>query len=224
MIINIMDTQNETLEQWFARTKLSRRDLLNLAFVARRSFEDIQKGIRRLPSLYRLYLVTGLKEFELSHEEEVKYEEMKMETPTTKLDEIICAYFAKNWKENSTLPKEEDLLWVSARERRDKKVLQGEIIKRYFGSNSSSHVQTAKKATTTSKEVSITEVSNALPAVIYEIEEVLEGNAELIEAYRKKNGKFLKNLKTYLNILFVESPSQVKADYENFKKTEKNFA
>ncbi len=186
------------LMSWLEEKKLSIFQLLSMAFVPLRTFEDIRDGKRYVASLFRLYSFTELDEFKLSEEEMQKYENIKKSDQQIQADEMISGYFLKQWTDHGKLPEEIDSLSFSSKKKQDKIVLSRTLLKKFF-TNKKKPVQTSSSL----------ETNRFLDLTIVTLKEALGSDPTSCENFSKRNGPKLKDLSSLLNILFGENPTEV---------------
>ncbi len=185
-------TVSRQTEEWLKQNQLTLYNLLSLAFVARRTYEDMMtKQARWLPSLHRLFMVTELEEFRLSDEESQKYNDDKQTKAKVLTDELIASYLIKEWKQTGKLPEEKYLLVTGERASKDKTVLTDLLIRKIKGQ--SEDIPMAKNNQSTSINGAIIP-TGILSIATTEIKTVLESKSGDIDQYRKTNAKELKNL------------------------------
>lgn len=193
---------SEDLNDWLAKKGITVYQLLSIAFVPRRTGEEIlSKKERWLPATYRLFMVTNLDEFKLNDEEIIKYKNSKKEKPGIVADELICELFNRGFAEKGSTPKKEDSLVVSGNSR-DKKVLTSTLMKKYFSAGVNS-VQLPEG-------ISV-ERSEALSALVSEFKRILTKDLSRINQYKSSNKPFIKELRALLSILLEENPKEAQA-------------
>jgi hypothetical protein len=208
----------EELKQWLSKHNLSIYDLLSIAFVPRRTYDDIKKGSRLLPALYRLYSATELPEFALSEKEKVLYGNSKEGNKESKanMDEFISKKFIDEFKQG-TLPSFEDRLVHSESKYQDKKILTGKLIKKFSGGVKKDPV----------KEISTQVNGTFIPTGILliassEIESAIKAPEDsVLQQYIRTNAKFLKRLSMYINVLSQPDP---KTSLKKIEETQQNFS
>lgn len=180
------------IDDWLTEKKITRYDLMSLAFVPRQTFDEIRQGLRRIPAIYRLWLITKLPILELNQQEEAQYKASFGNTKTTTaFDEQVVRHFLKGWEDKKALPDPKYRLITSVKKGQAKQVLS-EVLKKLFAQNTSA--ETAKQPP------SFDELIKELEATIYDDVRLKDFLSN------KETREKLKKLHTLVTVLFEENP------------------
>lgn len=175
------------LFQWLQVHGITRNDLLCIAFVPLRTYEDFSRGTgRSIPALYRLYLTTELAEFRLTPDEVKKYQTLRQKDLSVQMDEKIAVAFIARWKTNSILPTGDERLMLGR-----KKQIKSELAKKL----AISLFQT-------------TSDGSNLVRIFSELEGILSGPEDAMKAYLKQNASLIKALGGIINIIITDNPKK----------------
>lgn len=214
---------SDSLKEWLKTSNLELYQLLNIAFVPRRTAEDIL-GPKEYPSIaarQRLHNVTKLDEFKLTPTETVEYEKLKSSnTKGVDDDEKISERFLKLWREENLTPSKEDSLMLTVTRKQDKKELTHLLLERYFNTNSKPKRQKVAKHNGADREP-LSLLSTISKALRQETERELRGEKISFDVFWKNNGEELKKLCGVLNILMDGNPQKA---YQQLMETKKMLA
>ncbi len=181
----------DTLRNWLDERKLSMTDLLCLAFVPTRTWENIRDGISKpFGASDRLYIITGLKEFELTPSELQKHKADHRRYAQAQIDEKIARAFLKRWKEEGILPtgKNERLI-LPGNVKQHKDELTRLLMKTLLHENSDSPSS-----------------GSLFSDLIVLIEKELAGTPDEFKAFIKAHKSEISNLASILNVILTENP------------------
>lgn len=209
----------KALIKWTENHRLNMFDFSSIIFTPMFTLDDIFRGLRRLPALYRIHLFTGLDEFKLTYNEMEIYKEDKREK--TKNDEKIARHFIELYKNNNKLPEGDERLVRAERNNPDKAKVTQIILGRHFGNVKKAETKLPRSLE--KKTLSTLPVPATMSIVSHaadELESVLILSAEEINSFRKGKATSLKRLKVLVDIFFKEDP---KKSYEEMIKTNNSF-
>lgn len=190
------------VDVWLRANDLNLYELLSIAFVPLRTYEEVISGSEFLSPKYRLFLVTGLATFKLTLAQQKQYEISRKSGSQIELDEKIAKKFIKDWKKG-ILPEEDDRLILSANQKRDKKEMSELLRKKFFETKIA-----AIEPSVNSNEEGIVPPS-LIKQVIEEMTLVFKSGEEELAQYLKKNGRDIRSLNGLYNVLLLSSsPSE----------------
>ncbi len=192
------------LNQWLSENAIpAAKDLLNMAFVPRRSYDLLLQGTAspQLAAQFRIFLVTGLLEFKLTSDEQERYESLKKKDLNVAMDENIAKYFIGQWKQYKILPNQNESLTLAG----------GKIQHKDF-------LRKTLAGTTTSS--TIKKENDYFNPCITEIEKVLSEGNVAVKNYRKRHDGDLRKLHELLTVIFSGNPESA---YAIISQTKKQF-
>ncbi len=215
-----------SVTRWMEIYHLTKYDLLSLTFTPGFTFDDLIRGTRLLPAMYRVYLLTGLEVFKLTDEEKREYEKSKETRPQSVNDEKIARHFIELWKAKGILPEGDERLVLKDRNNPDKKKVTEILLARYFDEKQSKQQPPLKKQPsipepeppkvqkqlleTPAKAIQF-EITSFVSVAGDELENVLNLTLDEIKMYQKRNATGLKRLKILIEHFMKGNP---KASYE----------
>jgi transcriptional regulator with XRE-family HTH domain len=210
-----------TLAEWLQSHSLTKSKFLSLAFVSERTYDDLIKGSRSVPSLQRIYLLTQLPSFKPTEDELSKYAQLTTEKKklSDQLDFAIAEQFILLWRGNGQLPLLDETLQVSHAEKRNKQELAKFLGEKYFILEDGKYVPIQNPVPVI--PALLPEETNHCEQALLELYRVGKLSPDEQRGYVHKNSSVLKSLYGVLVIL-TTSPDPVVA-FEDINQSRNHF-
>ena len=210
----------ELTKKWLSENSLKLHELLSIAFIDNRAYEDFVDHGKGFTTKYRLFLATNLPEFELTDDERMRYNNFCLQNTNTVIDEKICKYFSEKFRLHGSIPEQEHLLMLSIGNKRSKTLMRSIIYDFITGNSSKTYLVEQQN-----KDEKAHTVDAEVQSLVEQLQEVLLKtlHRQYGDNERKnfiiKNKETLRNLQRVITLALQDNPEEALKQISQFKQT-----